>query len=232
MPSRSLELLAQGDAENLLPPTAKRKVFERIAIKIREFAGAPLEERLDPWGLAARLKLRVLTPDQIEGISLEVREVLLGGGGWSGGASPPLPDGSRLVFLNPTHSAERQAATLMEEICHVVLGHTPTRIHGVKISEGERARFRDFNEAQEEAAYGVGSAALVPYFPLRRAIEFGLQSDAVASHYGVSRQLVEYRLKVCRLWEVYRAQGGPVGAPRVSRKGATNAQRRKGGRSE
>jgi hypothetical protein len=205
MPKGPLQLLADGGTPELLPPTAKRKVFERIAIKIREFAGAPLEERLDPWQLAGALRLRVLTLEQIEGISPEVRDVLLGGGGWSGGASPPLPDGTRLVFLNPTHSAERQAATLMEEISHVVLGHTPSRIHGVKISEDERARFRDFNAAQEEAAYGVGSAALVPYFPLQRAIQFGVQSDAVASHYGVSRQLVEYRIKVCRLWELYKS---------------------------
>ena len=205
MATRSSRRPVPGGAQELLPPTAKRKVFERIALKIREFAGAPLENRLDPWSLAANLKLRVLTLDEIQGISPEVREVLLGGDGWSGGASPPLPDGTRLVFLNPTHSAERQAATLMEEISHVVLGHTPTRIHGVKIAPGERAKFRDYNAAQEEAAYGVGSAALVPYFPLRRATEFGLETQAIAKHYGVSRALVEYRLKVCRLWETHRA---------------------------
>lgn len=196
---------AAGGAENALPPTAKRRVFERIALKLREFAEAPLEERLDPWALASRLRLRVLTPDDVPGISPEMRTVLLSGEGWSGGALPPLPDGTRLVFLNPTHSAERQAATLMEEISHLVLGHTPTKIHGVKISDEERERFRDYNAAQEEAAYGVGSAALVPYFPLRRATEFGLETSAIAKHYGVSRALVEYRLKVCRLWTAHRA---------------------------
>jgi hypothetical protein len=194
-----------GGAEEVLPPTAKRKVFERIALKIREYAGVPLEERLDPWALAGEMKLRVLTPHDIEGISPEMRQVLLQGDGWSGGALPPLPDGTRLVFLNPTHSTERQAATLMEEISHVVLGHTPSRIHGVRISEEERAKFRDYNAAQEEAAYGVGSAALVPYFPLRRATEFGLEASAIAKHYGVSRALVEYRLKVCRLWQAHLA---------------------------
>jgi hypothetical protein len=39
---------------------------------------------------------------------------------------------------------------------------------------------------------------------LRRATEFGLEPHAVARHYGVSRALVEYRLKVCRLWSTYR----------------------------
>jgi len=205
MPKRPTSRPEGGGAAEVLPPTAKRKVFERIALKIREYAGVPLEERLDPWQLAGKLKLRVLTPDDIPGISPEMRQVLLQGDGWSGAALPPLPDGTKLVFLNPTHSAERQAATLMEEISHGVLGHTPTRIHGVKISAGERAKFRDYNAAQEEAAYGVGSAALVPYFPLRRATEFGLETTAIARHYGVSRALVEYRLKVCRLWETHLA---------------------------
>ena len=193
-----------GVAEELLPPTAKRKVFERIALAIREFAGSSLEERLDPWRLAPRLKLRVVTLDEISGISPDAMRELLGGDGWSGGASPPLPDGSRLVFLNPSHSRERQTATLMEEISHVVLHHTPTKIHGIQVAPGEREKFRDFNAAQEEAAYGVGAAALVPYLPLRRATEFGLEPQAVAKHYGVSRALVEYRLKVCRLWATYR----------------------------
>jgi hypothetical protein len=198
-------LVASGE-EEFLPPTAKRKVFERIALKIRDFAGAPLEARLDPWALAPKLKLRVVDLGEVQGVSDSALRELMEGNGWSGGVSPPLPDGSRLVFLNPSHSAERQAATLMEEISHVFLRHTPTKIHGVDIAPGERAKFRDFNAAQEEAAYGVGAAALVPYFPLRRATEFGLDLGAVARHYGVSRALVEYRLKVCRLWSSYTSR--------------------------
>jgi hypothetical protein len=201
---RSPRPAAGGVDDEALPPTAKRKVFERIALEMRQFVGVPLEERLDPWVLAERLKLHVLTPDHVLGLSPEIRKVLVSGEGWSGGALQ-LPNGARLVFLNPSHSTERQAATLMEEISHLVLGHTPSKIHGIEISEGERERFRDYNANQEEAAYGVGSAALVPYFPLRRATEFGLETKAIAKHYGVSRALVEYRLKVCRLWEAHLA---------------------------
>src|SRR5262245_57002021 len=95
-----------GDVDETLPPTAKRKVFERIALRIRELAQVRLEERLDPWKLAGRLGVKVLTPDDVPGISPEMRAVLMRGEGWSGGALPPLPDGTRLVFLNPTHSSE------------------------------------------------------------------------------------------------------------------------------
>lgn len=202
--------MAEGDRprsepiDELLPPTAKRRVYERIALKIREFAATPLDQPLNPWKLAPFVKLRVMSVNQIEGLSPESRKLLVGDNGksWSGGASRPLPDGSRLVFLNPNHTRERQAATLMEEICHVILGHSPTRL---MLAEEETAvHFRNFDENQEEVAYAVGAAALVPYFSLKHAVAAGLSAEKIARRFIVSRNLVEYRIKVCRLWSVYK----------------------------
>ena len=198
--------------DEMLPPTAKRRVYERIALKIREFAAVAVDQPLNPWKLAPFVKIRVMNPADIAGLSQESRQLLLGdsGKGWSGGASRPLPDGWRLVFLNPNHSRERQVATLMEEICHVILGHSPTRLmHAEETSKG--VRFRNFDENQEEVAYSVGAAALIPYFPLKLAVRTGLSSEKIARKFVVSRELVEYRIKVCRLWAEYkerRAQAG------------------------
>ncbi|MEW6128116.1 MAG: ImmA/IrrE family metallo-endopeptidase [Acidobacteriota bacterium] len=190
--------------EDLLPPTAKRRVHERIALKIREFAGVTIDQILNPWELAPYVKLRVVNIRDVKGLSEEARKQLLrmDGKGWSGGASRPLPDGSRLVFLNPTHGKERQAATLMEEVCHVILGHSPTSIRTEH--SDEQINFRNFNENQEEVAYAVGAAALVPFFPLKLAVDEGFSSNRIARRFGVSRELVEYRIKVCRLWEAYK----------------------------
>jgi hypothetical protein len=41
---------------------------------------------------------------------------------------------------------------------------------------------------------------------LKHAVLAGLASDAIARRFGVSRDLVEYRLKVCRLWTDYKAR--------------------------
>jgi uncharacterized protein DUF955 len=191
--------------DEMLPPTAKRRVYERIALKIREFAGVAIDLPLNPWKLAPFVKVRVMNLKDVEGLSNESLKLLLGDNGksWSGGASRPLPDGWRLVFLNPNHTRERQAATLMEEICHVILGHSPTRLmHAEETTKG--VRFRNFDKNQEEVAYSVGAAALIPYFSLRHAVMAGLTSDKIARHYGVSRDLVEYRIKVCRLWANYK----------------------------
>jgi Zn-dependent peptidase ImmA (M78 family) len=199
---------AQSIHDEMLPPTAKRRVYERIALKIREFAAAPIDQPLNPWKLAPYVKIRVMDLKQIEGLSEETRRILLGDNGkaWSGGASRPLPDGSRLVFLNPNHTRERQAATLMEEICHVILGHSPTKLMLAE-QTASAVNFRNFDKNQEEVAYAVGAAALIPYFSLRHAVMAGLNSDRIARRYGVSRDLVEYRIKVCRLWTEYKQRG-------------------------
>lgn len=198
--------------DELLPPSAKRRVHERIALKIREFAGVPLDHPLNPWRLAPYVKLRVTNVTEIQGLSPETRKSLLGdiGKNWSGGATRPLPDGSRLVFLNPNHTRERQAATLMEEICHVILGHSPTKLTMTE-ETGQALHFRNFDENQEEVAYAVGAAALVPYFSLKHAVHAGLRADKIARKFIVSRELAEYRIKVCSLWGEYKQQGKQTG---------------------
>jgi len=158
--------------------------------------------------------LLVVDFDQIKGLSDESREHLLGAGTnqWSGGAcSQPLPNGWRLVILNPAHGAHRNRATLMEEISHVFLGHTANRL-AVSVDEkkgsGNRVLARDYNKSDEEAAYAIGSAALVPYAALRKLVLEGHTSDQIAHRFRVSRQLVEYRIKVTRLWSAYKSLSG------------------------
>ncbi|MEW6732173.1 MAG: ImmA/IrrE family metallo-endopeptidase [Acidobacteriota bacterium] len=200
-------------ADQLLPPTAKRRVYERIALKIREFAGVPLDQALDPWQLTEHVKLKVVDINQVEGLSEEARKALLADNSktWSGATTMPLPNGWRLVFLNPNHSRERQTATLMEEVCHIILGHSPSQL--ILPVEGQsQARFRNFNKAQEEAAYAIGAAALIPYYILRLAVERGIPGERIAQKFRVSKELVIYRIKVCRLWDVYKQR-----QPRVAK---------------
>ena len=196
------------------PPTEKRKQFELRALALRDFANVAPDEALDPFALAEFARLLVVDFDQIKGLSDESREHLLGAGTnqWSGGAcSQPLPNGWRLVILNPAHGAHRNRATLMEEISHVFLGHTANRL-AVSVDEkkgsGNRVLARDYNKSDEEAAYAIGSAALVPYAALRKLVLEGHTSDRIAHRFRVSRQLVEYRIKVTRLWSAYKSLSG------------------------
>jgi IrrE N-terminal-like domain len=198
-----------------LPAAEKRKQFELRGLGLREFAGVGSDQPLDPYVLAGLAHLLVVDFDKIQGLSNESREHLLGAASdeWSGGAcSKALPNGWRLVILNPAHGRHRNRATLMEEVAHVFLGHKANRLaaigppndSGEARSSNRRVLARDYNHDDEEAAYSVGAAALVPFGSLRRSIIEGRTSTEIARQFGVSRQLTEYRIKVTGLWAEYK----------------------------
>ena len=196
------------DTENL-PPTRKGRNYEIKALGLREFAGLRRDdERLNPFDLAKYANLLVASFEQIEPfLSEETKRHLLGDASdkWSGGAcSQKLPDGRKLIILNPTHGANRQNATLMEEISHVFLGHKPSRLAVTNYNKEGKVIARDYHAEIEEEAYSVGAAALVPYSALRRFVLQGKSSREIARHFNVSRELVEYRMKVSRLWNEYK----------------------------
>ena len=190
-----------------IPPTQKGRHHEIRAQGLREFAGLGNDtQRLDPFKLAYYAKLLVVTFDQIEALSDEAKAHLLGEGkdSWSGGAaSTVLPDGRKLIVLNPTHGKNRHNATLMEEVCHVFLGHKPSRLAIEKRDRDGNIVARDYNAAIEEEAYATGAAALVPYRGLKQFVEEGKTAAQISRHFNVSRALIEYRIKVSRLWETY-----------------------------
>ena len=194
-----------------LPPGEKWRTFELKALALRDFAGVKPDFPLDPFELARFANLIVVNFDQINDLSEGAREHLLGAAAdaWSGGACT-LPNGMKLVILNPNHGRTRTNATLMEEICHVFLGHEPNRLSVVTKDELGRVLNRDYRKADEEAAYGVGAAALVPFRALKKFVYTGKTSTEIARHFRVSRELVEYRLKVTRLWADYKSANTPA----------------------
>ncbi len=190
------------------PPTQKGRHHELRALGLREFAGLRRDaQRLDPFKLAHHANLLVVSFEEIDLLSEETKSHLLGDGqnAWSGGAaSPTLPDGRKLIILNPTHGKNRQNATLMEEVCHVFFGHKPSRLAIENRDKDGKIIARDYNHAIEEEAYSTGAAALVPYTALKRMVNAGKTIAEIARHFYVSRALVEYRIKVSRLWDSYK----------------------------
>lgn len=191
-----------------IPPTQKGRHHELRAQGLREFAGLRSDDqKLDPFQLARYAGLLVVPFEQIQQmLSEDTVAELLGNSKdkWSGGAaSRVLPNGQKLIILNPTHSPLRHSATLMEEVCHVFLGHKPSRLAITKRDRHGNIVARDYNAEIEEEAYSTGAAALVPYRGLKKMVEQGKTAAQIARHYGVSRPLVEYRIKISRLWDTY-----------------------------
>jgi IrrE N-terminal-like domain len=191
----------------VLPPGEKWRQFELRGLGLRDFAGVRSDAALNPFALARFANLLVVDFDQIEDLSASARERLLGTASeeWSGGAcSRALPDGTKIIILNPNHTRQRQHATLMEEICHVFLGHSPNRLAIVATAKSGRTAARDYEKDDEEWAYGTGAAALVPFSSLRKFVLQGKSANEIARHFRVSAQLVQYRLKVTRLWSLHK----------------------------
>jgi Zn-dependent peptidase ImmA (M78 family) len=160
-----------------------------MALQIRDFAKLSLTARLNPFVLAESINIRVLYLSDLVGLSESSRARLDVVDGWSGGATQALEDGSHIVILNQRHSSGRQAATLMEEVCHILFGHKPSEIGAEQIGG------RSYNVNIEDEAYSVGAAALVPYHSLKALLISGDSIRKIARRFGVTPSLIIYRAK-------------------------------------
>jgi len=178
------------DLKFLPPPeVGKWRLYERMALQIRDFAKLSLTARLDPFALAESINVKVLYLSDLVGLSESSRASLDVVDGWSGGATRVLEDGSHIVILNQKHSSGRQAATLMEEVCHILFGHKPSEIGAEQIGG------RSYNLSIEDEAYSVGAAALVPYYSLKTLLISGDPVRRIARRFGVTTSLVVYRAR-------------------------------------
>lgn len=189
-----------------LPFSEQAKAWEPLAHELRRLGKAREFDLLDPWTLANELGLTVTSSRSvISSLPNHHGLHLLGAGSqmWSGGVFPvPLPDGTLLCILNPLQSELRHKSTLMEEVSHVHLDHEASRVH----YEGDGVSFRNYNEAQEEEAFGVGAASLLPFGSFFKAVNSGKSITQIADAFKVTKQLVEYRIKVTAATNTYRAR--------------------------
>jgi Zn-dependent peptidase ImmA (M78 family) len=170
--------------------------IERIAKGVRQRLGLSQMDLLDPWRLAEAVPAHVFYPDDLieEPLAMRARQI-----NWDGFAFC-FPDEEHLmVLLNPGRSVRRQRATLLEELAHHLLGHAPSRIFRDPVSALPR---REFNKAQEEEAYDFGSVLLIPKEIIQHHVKVVRgTTEALADACGCSIELVELRIKRCRLWD-------------------------------
>ena len=180
--------------------------WEQHATELRQLAGVPDGDKLDPWQLAPKVGLLVLDGEQaFAHLSEEERAHLCGPaqGSWSGGVLPePLPDGRRVCIINPRHNRQRNRITLMEEIVHRHRNHRPTKI----TLRENLFQVRDFDEKQEKEAYGVGAAALLPWSIFFRYLNQGTDVPHLAALFDVSEDLIIYRIKITGAYRLYLAR--------------------------
>jgi Zn-dependent peptidase ImmA (M78 family) len=171
---------------------------ERLAWDIRGQLGLDQLAVIDPWRLADAVPAHPFYPEDILDDPLRcaaLRQVRWDGFGFCYPDDPTL-----MVLLNSGRPETRQAATLMEELCHQILRHEPSRLYVDKTTGLLR---REFKRAQEDEAYDLGATILLTKELIQREVNAGRSAAEIASERRCSRQLVEYRIRRCRLWDRY-----------------------------
>jgi hypothetical protein len=187
-----------------LPFSARARLWEPKAEKLRGLLGLRVEDILSPFDLASKVGLTLMDFADVP-IEEDLRSYLLDGAGdhWSAGVYPiPLPDGTFLCILNPTHDIRRRRITLMEEISHIFLHHKPTTVRDI----GGGLSTRDYVAANEYEAYGVGAAAIMPWASFFHDLDNGMSVEEIALKYHVSTELVTYRINITGAINLYRSR--------------------------
>jgi hypothetical protein len=187
-----------------LPFSSRSQSWEPKAQQLRDLLRLRPDDLLDPFELAPIVGLTLMDLSSIP-VDDDLRDYLLDGAGdhWSAGVhATPLPDGTYLCILNPSHDIRRQRITLMEEISHVFLQHKPTSVRDL----GGGLSSRDFLKSQEEEAYGVGAAAIMPWTTFFHDLDGGMSVEEIADKYRISTPLVVYRISITGATNLHRSR--------------------------
>jgi hypothetical protein len=187
-----------------LPFSQNAKLWEPIAVQLRQLSGVKNGDQIDPVVLAERVGLCLVDAGMaLEGFSQADRDHLLitASDAWSGGVFPtPLPNGKCICIINPNHPRRRNRITLMEEVVHI---HRKHRTSGLRdVIPG--LRVREYHKDQETEAYGVGAAVLLPWSQFYHLLDVGTSVGDMAEAFDVTEALVKYRIKVTAATNLYR----------------------------
>jgi Zn-dependent peptidase ImmA (M78 family) len=120
---------------------------------------------------------------------------------FDGAVSLQPQTGQPVIIMNCGRPVRRRLATLMEELAHLLLKHKPSRI---ALDPDLGIVRRSYNREQENEAYDLGAALLLPRERIQRDVkELQLLVDEIADAHGCSEQLVTYRIRRMRLWTRY-----------------------------
>lgn len=165
---------------------------ERRAEAARASLGLRALDKLDPWIYAESLGAFVLGADELDLPPQHAAQLLQRDpDSWSG--MTLAEDGLLMIILNSSQSRRRQASTLMHELAHSILDHTPAN---VQVSPSGLVLLSDYSDEQEEEADWLGGALLLPQNALYHHRSAGKSIPEIAHHFGVSDDLCHWR---CRM---------------------------------
>jgi Zn-dependent peptidase ImmA (M78 family) len=183
--------LKKGETVSLLERGFKSWA-EKFAEGLRKELGIEIDCPIDLNRFASFFGSKLLTPEDIPGMSEQHLKQLLNvdHSGWS--AVTVCVDQHSVIIHNPRHSKGRQASNIAHEIAHLILEHEPTRL---VMSQDGALVMRSFNEKQEEEANWLAWCVLLPRQAIVEALKKRVSVEEIAVQFGVSEPLVRFRVQ-------------------------------------
>lgn len=163
----------------------------RIAVRIRKQMGLDAVAPIDPLTICERFDIRVIPLSVLDEGSL-----LLGQNG-SVFSAVTVPCGIHTAIVhNDSHHPNRQRSNICHELAHCFLGHEHTP---PLTDDGER----NHDGGIEAEANFLGGALLITNEAARHILLSGLLDDA-QDLYGVSKQMLDFRLRMSGAHAIHR----------------------------
>jgi hypothetical protein len=166
---------------------------EQVSVRVRLKLKEPSVAALNVHQLADLLDVLILTPAELQDLSTDVRNRLLGDHeeNWS---AITVSDGvSHLIVSNTSHSLTRVNSSIAHELAHIILGHEPSMMF---MSPAAGITLRTHNDEQEEEANWLAGALLLPRDALISVRRRRLPDEEACREYGVSPAMFRFRFNV------------------------------------
>lgn len=161
----------------------------KIARRARQLLRLAAHEPLDPFAMAKQREIEIAPLSSFAATHQKAVAHLMETEPSSFSACTIAVNENYLVILNDAHAKARQHADLAHELAHIVLKH-PLR----PIFDARGCRHLD-RDAEDEADW-LGPALLVSDEAALHIAREALQVSEAAKRYGVSAQLMQFRLNV------------------------------------
>lgn len=166
-----------------------KKEAEEYAEEFRTELGLLPTDPLDPKKLAALLEIPVLELSTHPTIPDHIKEYFANEGSDKFSAATLIDGTYKEILHNDYHHPNRQNSSIMHEISHIILGHPPKP----PLIEDS---CRNFDPTLENEANNLGFTLLVPKKSALNAIENFASKQLAADFYGVSLELLQYRIRI------------------------------------
>jgi IrrE N-terminal-like domain len=170
----------------------------RIALRVREKMCLPPDAPIDPFEVCGFYDITVIGLSELDCDSRPFFSEHS-----SSFSAVTVPRGlHRAIVHNDSHHPYRQRSNICHELAHCFLGHDctpPLTASGERVHDG----------GIEAEANFLGGTLLIPNDAARRIVMTGLSYQTAQREFGVSADMLEYRLRMSGAHVIARRVGKP-----------------------